>query len=69
MVVQLLLNLTVDSPVVATTGVFCHQGEECSSSVPALAEGTCTASVIDTVPACEGVVLMGLQFTELFICL
>lgn len=59
MVIQLLLNLRVDSPLVATTGVFCHQGEECSSSVPLLAEGTCTASVIDTLPAGEGVVLMG----------
>lgn len=58
MVVQLLLNLRVDSPLV-TSGVFCHQGEQCSSSVPVLAEGACSASVIDSLPAGEGVVLMG----------
>lgn len=58
MVVQLLLNLRVDSPLVATTGVFCHQGEQCSSSVPILVEGACAASVSDTLPAGEeGVVL------------
>lgn len=45
MVVQLLLNVRVDSPLVAITGVFCHQGDQCSSSVPVLAEGTCTASI------------------------
>lgn len=59
MVAHLLLNLTVDSPLVATTGVFCHQGDQCSSSVPTLAEGACSASVIDILPAGEGVMLMG----------
>lgn len=53
MVVQLLLNLRVDSPLVDTSGVFCHQGEECSSRVPVLAERTCTASVIHTLPTGE----------------
>lgn len=56
-VVQLLLNLRVHSPLVATTGIFCHQGEQCSSSVPVLVEGACAASVSDTLPAGEGVVL------------
>lgn len=59
MVVQLLLNVRVDSPLVVTTGVFCHQGEQCSSSVPVLAEEACSASVVDTLPAGEGVVVMG----------
>lgn len=59
MVVQLLLNLRIDSALVATPGVFCHQGDQCSSSVPVLAEGACTASVIDTLPAGARVVVMG----------
>lgn len=59
MVVQLLLNLRVDSSLVATAGVFCHQGDQCGSSVPVLAEGACTASVIYILPAGERAVVMG----------